>query len=82
MERMEILQKTGLVIADFFQLENFVCTESTSAAAIEAWNSFSHLPLMSKIEEAFSLKFSFIEITGFNSVGDIVLCIHKKISGL
>ncbi|MCX6182837.1 MAG: acyl carrier protein [Bacteroidetes bacterium] len=81
MERSEILQKTGLVIADFFQLKDFVCSESTSAADVEQWNSFSHLPLMSKIETAFSIKFSFLEITDFYSLGDIVDCIHKKITG-
>ncbi len=82
MERVEILRKIELVITDFFNLKNFVCAESTSAADIEGWNSFSHLPLMSKIEEAFSLRFSFIEITDFNTVGDIVNCIQKKLSGI
>ncbi len=80
MEREEIFHKTGLAIADFFKLKNFIFQESTTAADIEAWNSFSHLPLMAKIEEDFGVTFSFMEITDFNTVGDIIHCIHKKLS--
>ena len=82
MEREAILSKIESVLAGFFKLENFHCHENISAADIEVWNSFSHLPLMAKIEEAFSVKFSFMEITDFNTVGDIVDCIHKKLSKL
>ncbi|MFM7022919.1 MAG: acyl carrier protein [Flavobacteriales bacterium] len=81
MQKAEIVAKIGEVLGDFFRLENVVCTENTSAADIEGWNSFSHLPLLAKMEDAFSVKFSFVEITGFSNVGDIADCILKKISG-
>ncbi len=82
MEHAEILQKVGEIVIDFFKLNGFVCDESTAAADISAWNSFSHLPLISKIEEAFSLRFSFVEVTDFQTLGDIVDCIAQKTSAV
>lgn len=78
MEREEILQKIGAVMTDFYKLENFVCHENIAVGDVEAWNSFSHLPLMQKVEEAFSIRFSFMEITNFNTLGDITDCIFSK----
>ena len=80
MGKEEILQKIGAIMTDFYKLENFVCHENIAVGDVEAWNSFSHLPLMQKIEESFSVRFSFMEITDFNTLGDIADCIHLKLS--
>jgi acyl carrier protein len=82
MERADILQKVGEIVIDFFKLDDFVCHQSTAAVDISAWNSFSHLPLISKIEEAFSLRFSFVEVTDFQTLGDIADCIAQKTSAV
>lgn len=51
-----------------------------TAADVETWDSLSNIRLIVAVEEAFGLKFSTIEITGFQNVGDFVSSIKAKLA--
>ncbi len=63
----------------FFNDANIVLSESTTADDIENWNSLSHINLLDKIEKHFNFTFTFIDIVAFKNVGDMLICINKKL---
>lgn len=66
------------VIAIFFDINPQSISTSTSAVDVQEWDSFSHMELMSQIEDHFKLKIPFIDIMEFNNVGDIATYLNSK----
>jgi len=75
---MSCLNELQKVIAVFFSTTADLINTSTTAHDIHDWDSFSHMELMSKIEEHFELKIPFTDIMEFNCVGDIVTYLDSK----
>ncbi len=73
MSEQKILQELNQLFCGFFKNKNLVITGETTAHDISDWDSFSHMELMSKIEEHFELQIPFSVIMEFNKVGDIVI---------
>lgn len=69
------------VFRTVFKDETLVITPGTSARNIKMWDSLTHLELIASVEEAFHIQFSFNEMMGFNSVGDMIKTISKKLKG-
>ena len=68
---MSSLFELQKVIAVFFDLKLDEISVDTSAHDIQDWDSFSHMELITKIEDSFKLKIPFTEVMEFNCVGDI-----------
>lgn len=75
---MEIIKRIEKVLQNVFEDTTISINENTSANDIPAWDSLMHMIVISEIEEEFDLNFSFNEVSEFNTIGDIIACIHKK----
>jgi acyl carrier protein len=79
MQAPEILAKVADLMADVFDLDDFVVVNATSADDIEEWDSLSHIRFMITLERAFGVKFSNEEIAELKNVGELVAVIEKKL---
>lgn len=79
MERTEIFNRVQDVFRDELDLDDLVLTDETTADDVEEWDSLTHVQIVVAIEKAFGLKFTSREILSWDSVGDLVDCIAKKI---
>ena len=59
------------VISIFFSLKPEEISVSTTAHDVQDWDSFSHMELITKIENHFKLTIPFVEVMEFKCVGDI-----------
>jgi acyl carrier protein len=75
----EIFEKVADLMADVFDLDDFVVANATSADDIEEWDSLSHIRFMITLERAFKVKFSNEEISELKNVGELVAVIEKKL---
>jgi acyl carrier protein len=79
MQRAEILAKVADLMADVFDLDDFVVANETSADDIEEWDSLSHIRFMITLERAFKVKFSNEEISELKNIGELVAVIETKL---
>jgi len=79
MERTEIFNRVQDVFRDELDLDDLVLTDETTADDVEEWDSLTHVQIVVAIEKAFGLKFTSREILSWDSVGDLVDCIAKKV---
>ena len=79
MSREEVLKKVNEVFREVFDDKDLIVTNDTTANDIEDWDSLMHITLVSSIEEELGIKFEMAEVVGFNTVGDMVNAIYKKI---
>lgn len=61
-----------------FKDKALLIQDSTSANDIVMWDSLTHIELISSIEDAFQIKFTFQEVMKFNTVGDMMQVIAQK----
>ncbi len=59
------------VTAEAFGVDVDEIDDKTSPQTLAAWTSFSHLTLMSAVEEAFGLTFSMEEMTGVHNFSEL-----------
>ena len=79
MKRYDVLKKVNDIFKDIFDDKNLVITDESTANDIEAWDSLTHITLISTIEEEFDIKFEMADIVKFENVGDMVDAICEKI---
>jgi len=75
-----MLEQIQTIFRKVFQDESLVIQPSTSANDIAMWDSLTHIELISSIEDAFQIKFSFQEVMKFNTVGDMLQVISQKLN--
>ena len=73
----EIMNKVTVIINDTFETE-YTIEASTSAEDIDEWDSISHIELISKLEEGFSVHFGLGELQDLKNVGDMADLIKEK----
>jgi acyl carrier protein len=71
--------KIKLLFIDVLDNDTIILKDATTAADIEDWDSLSHIMLIAEIEKKFKIKFSSLEITKLNNVGELVSTISSKI---
>ena len=49
-----------------------------SAADIEAWDSLTHITLISEVEDTFGMKFFMKEVVGMKNVGEMIDIIAQR----
>lgn len=79
MDREAILKNVEEICKDIFDLEDLKINTTTGPSDISQWDSLNHLNLISSIEEDFSIKFNFEEISSIKNIGDIINLILNKI---
>ena len=79
MTREEILAKVEVIFRDVLGNDGIVLTEDTVAEDIQEWTSLSHAQLVIAMENELNLKFSLREMMSWQSVGEIVSSIEKKV---
>lgn len=75
MSTFDELQKT---IADFFKVDPRNISRESTAHDVAAWDSFSHMELMSHIETIFQIQLPFTVIMEFSCVGDIAQYLDER----
>ena len=73
---MEIKSKVEKIIRNKFKITDR--NIELSSDYIEKWDSLSHLALMLKIEESFSVKFTQKEITIMTNISEIIKVLKSK----
>lgn len=79
MERNEILAKVEEIFRDVLANQSIVLSEETTAEDIEEWTSLTHVQLISEMEKDLNIKFSLREMLSWQSVGEIISSIEKKV---
>ena len=74
----ETMTKLQDIYRDFFDDEDIVLTDETTADDIDGWDSLTHVQLIVAVEKAFSVKFSTVEVMKLKNVGEFAALIEKK----
>ena len=78
MDRGIILAELTTLMREYFDEDDLVLTEATTADDVEEWDSLSHVNIMAAVEQRFSLKIAVAEIDHLKNVGDLVNLIEAK----
>lgn len=82
MNIQSIYEELTNVFREVLEDESLVLTPELSAHDVEAWDSLNHIRLIISVEEAFSIKFSTLEVAELKKVSDLVDLILSKKSSL
>ncbi len=74
----ETMTKLQDIFRDFFDDEDIVLTDETTADDIDGWDSLTHVQLIVAVEKAFGVKFSTVEVMKLKNVGEFAALIQKK----
>ncbi|MFO1257744.1 MAG: acyl carrier protein [Gammaproteobacteria bacterium] len=67
------------VFHEVLEDESIVLVPELSANDVSSWDSLNHIRLIISVEEAFSIKFSTLEVTELKKVSDLVDLILVKL---
>ena len=73
-----MLEQLQNIFRNTFKIDDLIINESTTANDIYQWDSLTHIALITNVEEHFKVKFSFNNIIGFNTVGDMIAVLKTK----
>lgn len=79
MSRNEVAEKLQEIFRDVFDDEDITLFDDMTSDDVEAWDSLSHINLISDIEAKFGIKFTTEEIIGTKNVGEFVSVIEGKL---
>jgi len=63
--------KLKQILSKVLEIEESQITDESSPNSIENWDSFNGLMLVSELEEAFKISFTFDEVVAVKNVADI-----------
>jgi acyl carrier protein len=66
------------IFAQVFALPEKAITDSLALREIPSWDSMTHMMLIVRLEEAFSVEFTGDEIADFRCVKDIRDALHRR----
>ena len=75
---MTLSQRLNQVFQHVFNDDSIQLTEKTSTSDVEGWDSVRQINLMLSIEHEFGVQFATHELTGFNSIGELIELIKCK----
>lgn len=76
----DIHSELQTVFRKVFENNIISINEQTTANDISGWDSLTHMTLINEIEQHFKIELSFNEVSSFNTVGDMLKCISKKLN--
>jgi acyl carrier protein len=66
------------ILAEVFAVPEKTVNDALALREISSWDSMSHMMLIARVEEAFSVEFTGDEIADFRSVKDIREAIKRR----
>ena len=66
------------IFADTFSIPEGTINDALALREISTWDSMSHMMLIARVEEAFSIEFTGDEIADFRSIGDVREAINRR----
>lgn len=75
---MSVMSDLQEIFRDVFDDEELVLTAETGAEDIEGWDSYAHIVILSSIQDHFKIEISTKEISGLQTVGDMVRLVSDK----
>ena len=79
MNKKNIINKLTNIFKEIFNDNNIMLNNEMTAKDIDNWDSLTHMLLITKIEEDFSIKFKLKELNDLNNVGNLIKIIDEKI---
>jgi acyl carrier protein len=78
MNEKEIYDKLKDVMAEVFDNDHIVLNASTTANDVDGWDSLSNIRMVLAAEAAFGVRFSTMEVSANQNVGEFVAMILSK----
>jgi acyl carrier protein len=66
------------IFAEVFSIPEKMVNDSLDLRDISSWDSMSHMMLIARVEEAFSVEFTGDEIADFRTVHDVRAAIDRR----
>lgn len=66
------------IFAEVFSIPEKTVNDALALREIASWDSMSHMMLITRVEEAFSIEFSGDEIADFRTVGDVREALNRR----
>lgn len=79
MEKKNIIEKIEAIVATSVNHHEFTMTEATTPEDVRAWDSLANAMIITAIEQEFGIKFKFLEMSSWKSMGDLADIIIKKL---
>lgn len=71
MTHEEILRDLNGIFIKVFSDKSIVLTDQTTTSDIEAWDSLSHIQMITAVEKHFKIRFRLNDLLNFKNVGDL-----------
>ena len=78
MDKSELVEKLTITFRTVFKLDSLVLYPELTANDVEAWDSLSHMLLITEIENAFSIKFKLKDLNKMQNIGNMIEIINSK----
>lgn len=79
MEREEIEEKLTIIFRKVFRDSELVLNDEMTTNDIEAWDSLSHVMMVSEVQKEFGIKFKLFELNNLTKVGNLINSIETKV---
>lgn len=79
MERNEIIEKLTVIFRSVFKNDGIVLRDDMTADDVDAWDSLTHMAMISEVEKCFSIKFKLKELNKLRQVGDLIAIVESKL---
>lgn len=79
MDRSEILLQIQSIAQQVIQDPNIRLSEEMTSKDVDGWDSMADVAITEEIKKHFAIKVSLREMVSWDSIGDIIDCIEKKI---
>ncbi len=79
MEAEVIKNRISDVLISILEHENFEMHDELTARDVDGWDSLSHMMIITKIEEEFSIRFKLRDLNKLKNMGSLVSVIQSKI---
>ncbi len=78
MDKKEILKELNNIFIDVLENDEILISETTTSYDLDDWDSLNHIHLVVAIEKFFKIRFTSLEITTWNNIGDLITSIEAK----
>lgn len=79
MEKKEVIEKIGEIVAASLNHHDFIMTEETKPEEIVGWDSMANAMILTAIEQEFGIKFKFSDMIAWKNVGQLTDVVIKKL---
>lgn len=79
MDKKEILKELNNIFIDVLENDEILISETTTSNDLDDWDSLNHIHLVVEIEKFFKIRFTSLEITTWNNIGDLITSIEAKL---